>query len=238
MNIIQKFKDFGSQINQAIDNIFDNKQLDKLARETGFIKRSNSKIKGPDFLKLMTTEIVQEPNISYEGLCDRLQEINSNADITPQALEQRINSEGSVKFLEETLKQTIQENLKFHKENVDVKLLAPFNRIFLEDSTQGVLHEKLADEFKGSGGSASEAAVKIDLVYEYKQDTIHELLVCSGATADQSLTGSFLDQLKPNDLILRDLGFFKVKSFVKIETQNAYHANSHRRGRRRIDCPF
>jgi len=70
MNIIQKLNDFGSQINQAIQNIFNKKQLDKLARETGFVQRSSSKIKGPYFIKLMTTEIVQEPDISYSGrLC-------------------------------------------------------------------------------------------------------------------------------------------------------------------------
>jgi len=54
-------------------------------------RRSTSKIKGCDFVKLMTTETVQESNIPYNGLCDRLKEINPNAAMTEQGLEQRIN---------------------------------------------------------------------------------------------------------------------------------------------------
>jgi hypothetical protein len=37
-------------------------------------------------------------------------------------------------------------------------VLAPFARVLLEDSTQCRLHEKLAEDFKGSGGSASTSA--------------------------------------------------------------------------------
>ena len=38
MNIIQKIKNFSSQIGQAIENIFDKKKLNKLAYEVGFGK--------------------------------------------------------------------------------------------------------------------------------------------------------------------------------------------------------
>jgi hypothetical protein len=223
MNIIQQFKNFSSQINQAIGNIFNHKQLEKLARKTGFIQRSTSKITGSNFLELMTTEIIQEPNISYEGLCDRLRAINPEANITPQAIEQRINSAGAVKYLEETLKISIKENLKSQHQEADISLLSNFKRIFIEASTQGVLNEKLANTFKGSGGSASKAALKVDLVYELKPNAIHELMITNGATPDQSHAGTFLKCLQENDLILRDLGYFKNHSFSEIEAKNAFY---------------
>ena len=223
MNIIKKIEEFGSQISQAICHIFDKKQLNQLAQETGFVQRSTSKIKGSDLIELMTTEIVQEPNISYEGLCDRLGEINPKAIMTPQGLEQRINREGSVKFLEKTLKLALLENLKRQKEETETKWLSAFKRIFFEDSTQGVLHEKLAKEFKGSGGSASKAGVKIDLVYEYKQSHIYEFKVSKSAVADQSRASTFLEKLQAGDLILRDLGYFKIKALSQIEDKDAFY---------------
>ena len=48
MNIIQKCNELASQVSQAIGNIFNKKQLDNLARKTGFVQRSTSKIKGSD----------------------------------------------------------------------------------------------------------------------------------------------------------------------------------------------
>lgn len=223
MSIIQQLKNCDSQINQAIGNIFNQKQLEKLARKTGFIQRSTSKITGSNFLELMTTEIIQEPKISYEGLCDRLRTINPEANITPQAIEQRINSEGAVKYLEETLKISIKENLKSQYKENEFSLLSNFKNVFLEDSTQGVLNEKLANTFKGSGGSASKAGLKVDLVYELKQNAIHELILTNGATSDQSHSGTFLENLQENDLILRDLGYFKNQSFIEIEAKNAFY---------------
>jgi nucleoside diphosphate kinase len=227
MNIIEQIKNLGTQINQAIQNLFQKEELDKLARETGFIQRSTSKIQGSDLIELMTTEIVQEPNISYAGLCDRLRKINPEANISPQALEQRINSEGAVNYLEATLKRALPESLSSEKNQIKTpnegSLLAPFPRIFLQDSTQCTLHEQLAQEFKGSGGSASKASVKMDFVYELNQNVIHELLVSAGAIPDQSRASSFINQLKPNDLVLRDLGYFKLKGLAQIVDKKAFY---------------
>ena len=106
------------------------------------------------------------------------------------------------------MKISLKENLKSYnneEEENETLLLSHFKHIFLEDSTGGVLNEKLATEFKGSGGSASKAALKVNLVYEFKQNTIHELLLTSGATSAQTCSGTLLKQLKPNDLVLRDL---------------------------------
>ena len=40
----------------------------------------------------MTTEMIEEPAVSLEGLCDLLSELNPHAEMTPQALHQRINA--------------------------------------------------------------------------------------------------------------------------------------------------
>ena len=54
-------------------------------------------------------------------------------------------------------------------ENLDI-----FERVFLQDSTQIKLSEKLSEFFKGSGGSASKSLLKIDLLYELHSEALRK----------------------------------------------------------------
>jgi hypothetical protein len=87
------------QVGQELDMGFKNEECEVLARETGFIQHSTSRLIGSGFLNLLTVEALDEPTISYEGLCDILEERDANAQITPQALCERMNSDGAVEFL-------------------------------------------------------------------------------------------------------------------------------------------
>lgn len=227
MKIPENLSQYISKVSDHIKKLFNKEELDLLAKETGFVQRSTSKIEGSDLVELMTTEMLYEPRISYEGLCERLSKINSKANISTQALEQRINSEGAVNYLYAVLKQAVEVNLKpmldeVSSKQMDSELLTPFARVFIEDSTQGSLHEKLASEFKGSGGSASPAAIKIDLVYEYKQNAIHELLISKGTKPDQASAWNFLDKIQKTDLLIRDLGYFELSSIEQIFDLKAF----------------
>ena len=73
--------------------------MKELARECNFVQRSSSKIEGPDFVELLTTAIIDNPYVSLDGLCDILTQINPNANITPQGLAERINSDQAVDYL-------------------------------------------------------------------------------------------------------------------------------------------
>ena len=221
MTISQILMQLGGNVTKKICQIFDQDSLELLARTTGFIKRSTTKITGSDFIQLLTVEIAHEPSISYDGLCDRLKEINPNADITPQALEQRVNSAGAPRFLEAVLRNTVKEAMNTHSQTIDSELL-PFNRVFLEDSTICQLNEKLADEFKGSGGSASKAGVKIHLIYDYKNSETHHLEIGKASDSDQSKSEAILEHINSNDLIVRDLGFFDIKNFAAIHQKDAF----------------
>ena len=100
------------QIGQELDMWFNNEACEALARETGFIQRSTSRLTGSAFFNLLTVEALNEPIISYEGLCDILEERNSNSRITPQALCERMNSDGAVKFLKASLERTLKETTR------------------------------------------------------------------------------------------------------------------------------
>lgn len=218
------------QIANKIEEIFDEDKLNQLARETGFIQRSTSKLEGADFVKLISLGFLENAEISLEGLCDILQQINPEAEMSPQALSQRINSEEAVTYLEKVLKEALQKNIGEISDDNCAELLSSFKRIFLEDSTQCSLNEKLADEFKGSGGSASSSSVKIDLIYEMKKNVIEEISINKGTVPDQSLAGAILNHIQPNDLLIRDLGFFKIDIFEKIDKNEAFYLSRLQKG--------
>jgi hypothetical protein len=120
------------------------------------------------------------------------------------------------------LPRALRENLEPGRAQLPAALLAPFGRVFLEESTQCCLHEKLAEDLKGSGGSGSTSAVKIDLIYDYTHAVIHELHLTDGTSADQARAAAIVPHLRAGDLVLRDLGYFCLAALRQIATQQAY----------------
>jgi hypothetical protein len=104
----------------------------------------------------------------------------------------------------------------------DSSPLSPFNRVFVEDSTQIQLHPQLAKEFAGSGGSASSAAVKLDLIEDLKNGQILLIELHQGKKPDQALSEKILAFLRPHDLVIRDLGYFCLNIFARIAAKKAF----------------
>lgn len=220
MKMKHKMTRYARKVKGKLTTIFDPEPLETLARQSQFIQRSSSKLSGKDFVELMTTELMQEPAVSLEGLCDLLVDLNPQAAMSPQALHQRINPY-AVTYLQEVFQLALRQQLEPLCERLPVGALAPFGRVLLEDSTQCRLHEKLAETFKGSGGSASPSAVKIDLIYEVLHHSLLELHLSDGTAADQGRALAIIPHLRARDLVLRDLGYLSLESLRQIEAQEA-----------------
>jgi hypothetical protein len=210
------------QIGQELDMWFKNEECEALARETGFIQRSTSRLTGSGFFNLLTVETLDEPTISYEGLCDILEERNPNAQITPQALCERMNSNGAVAFLEAGLERTLKETIRPHTTTMKTAWLEPFLRVLLQDSTQMQIHEKMAAEFKGSGGNASAACVKVDYSYDVKNEKAEHIAIRQGADSDQGFAEDLAARVQEGDLVIRDLGYFCLNFFAYLASIGAY----------------
>jgi hypothetical protein len=222
MKMKQEMNRYASKVKGKLTTIFDPEYLETLARQSKFIQRSSSKLAGKDFVELMTTEMIEEPAVSLEGLCDRLVDLNPQAQMTPQALHQRINP-CAVTYLQEVVQLALRQQLEPICDRLPPGALAPFGRVLLEDSTQCSLHEKLADAFKGSGGSASTSAVKIDLIYDVLHHSLLEMHLSHGTAADQGRALAIVPHLRAGDLVLRDLGYLSLKSLRQIEACEAWY---------------
>ena len=201
---------------------FNNEACDALARETGFIQRSTSRLTGSGFFNLLTVEALDEPTISYEGLRDILEERNPNSQITPQALCERMNSDGAVKFLKAGLERTLKETTRQQTAVMETAWLEPFTRVLLEDSTYIQIHEKMADAFKGSGGNASAAGVKVDYSYDVKSEKAEHFAIRQGADSDQGFAEDLAARVQKGDLVIRDLGYFCLNFFAYLASIGAY----------------
>lgn len=105
---------------------------------------------------------------SLSTFCSRL-DSQYNILISPQALDARYNKY-SVEFMKEVFNDILQKhNSILSQQKSNLKL--HFNRIIVNDSTSFNLPKEFSEEYKGSGGSASEAAIKIQLQYELLSGT-------------------------------------------------------------------
>lgn len=84
-----------------------------------------------------------------------------NLEISPQAINERFN-EYSTHFMQEVFNNILIKQNKILKQQ-HRKL--NFSKILINDSTSYGLPTKFYNEFKGSGGSSSKAAIKIQLQY-------------------------------------------------------------------------
>jgi hypothetical protein len=215
-------KNINQQVIQELENRFNTETCEKLARETGFIQRSTSRVNGSEFFNLLTVETINEATISYEGLCDILEERNPGLQITPQALCERVNSDGAVNFLKAGLENTLKETSSESMATIEAAWLESFPRVLLQDSTQIQVNEKLAYEFKGSGGNASAASVKVDYSYDVKAEKAEHIAIRQGADSDQGFANNMVDWVRKGDLVIRDLGYLSLDFFAFLATIGAY----------------
>nr|CAJ70752.1 hypothetical protein kusta0007 [Candidatus Kuenenia stuttgartiensis]CAJ72488.1 hypothetical protein kustd1743 [Candidatus Kuenenia stuttgartiensis]CAJ72868.1 hypothetical protein kustd2123 [Candidatus Kuenenia stuttgartiensis]CAJ72978.1 hypothetical protein kustd2233 [Candidatus Kuenenia stuttgartiensis]CAJ74071.1 hypothetical protein kuste3311 [Candidatus Kuenenia stuttgartiensis] len=201
----------------------DEDNLDRIARETCFVQRSTNKVSGRDFVELLSAGHFDSGIISLEGLSDVLREKSPESDITPQALSKKINSDKAVSFLERTFEAIYKEQVCPKLEKIPFVALEQFSNVYLQDSTQIALNEHLAEEFKGTGGSASKSSVKIDLLYEAVHHILKEVSITKGTYPDQKNGAKVLKHIGERDLLLRDLGYFDLSVLGDIEGKGAYY---------------
>jgi hypothetical protein len=218
----QEPKRIAGKVKEKLTTLFAPEPLETLAWQSRFIQRASSKLTGADVFALLTTEMLDNPAVSYGGLCDLLQQRHPQAAMTPQALQQRLNTPEAVADLREVLQLALRAQLTPLYAQLPAALLTSFGRVFLEDSTQCCLHDKLAEAFQGSGGSASRATVKIDVIYALLSHHLHALTVTDGRAADQGQATALVPFLRTGDLVLRDLGYFSLESLQQIAAKAAW----------------
>lgn len=119
---------------------------------------------------------------------------------------------------------------------INVKLLQPFSRVLIADSSSWDVHENLHSVLPGSGGSASKANCKIQMAYDYKHGELEFTEVTAGNVPDNRYTSHLPDIVQKGDLLLFDQGYSKVKTFSEISAKGAYFLTRFRVNIKLKDC--
>jgi hypothetical protein len=104
----------------------------------------------------------------------------------------------------------------------DDHLFDYFLKVHIADSTGFSLPENLKDSFPGSGGSATKAGAKIQLVWEYKQSLLEHFVLMPWKIPENKYVDTVVALARTGGLFLFDLGYFKIKALARIAGAGAY----------------
>lgn len=189
------------------------------ARRTGFVQRT-SKITGKVFLALVTLGQWSAAKTSLAQLAAKAAQLAAPIDVSPDALHQRMNSR-ALAFLRELIQTAFA---KFHTPDTvcDEALFTPFPQVYLADSTGFGLPVSLRAAFPGTGGSASPAGAKIQLVWDYKSSAFAHFALGPGNLPDSKYVDTVVSLAGKGALVLFDLGYFKLTAFAALAAAEAY----------------
>jgi PII-like signaling protein len=193
---------------------FFNQTANQVARAIGFVERA-SKVTGATFLQTLTFGFLDDPEASLSGLVETSQDLD--VTITKQGLQTRITN--AVPFL----KEMFQRGLALFRNELplNLKVLQQFTAVYITDSSTVALPESLQDEFPGCGGNGPDAAVKIQLTFEFLRGAITGVVFQAGRSPDQTYAGD-RQAILAGALYLTDLGYFALARFRALGEQNAY----------------
>ncbi|MFC4996042.1 transposase [Rubritalea tangerina] len=98
-----------------------------------------------------------------------------------------------------------------------------FQRILIEDSTFVPMGAINAANFPGHGNSNGvTAGFKLDLAFDALNNHILHQQFSPARESDKKLGKQLIENIQPNDLVLRDMGYFSIESFSNIEAQSAF----------------
>ena len=192
--------------------------LPLLAKKTTFIMRKR-KLTAELFLLCLFKSLFNG-KASFQQIAARFGRLSADS-ISKQALWKRIDA-SAIAFLMSTFAAALAQRGK-NLTQKHPRLGTLFNRILTEDSTQHRFHHSNVEDFKAHGNGISQTAgVKVDLTFDLLTGLSVQESIHLATTQDKEIGKDLIDLVLPNDLILRDMGYFSLAEFTIIEEKNAW----------------
>jgi len=185
----------------------------QIGRESGFSQRQR-KFNGASFAQTLIFGWQTNPNASLEELCQSA--CNSDVRISPQGLQDRLNSAQANEFLYRLLMRGLSYLVT--GDSAGIPLLEHFTGVYLQDSSKINLPKQFSHLWSGHGQIGHQAILKIQTVYDYKRGGL-DLLLASGREHDCPLQTT---ELEAGSLRLADVAYFKVKVFKDLNERGVY----------------
>jgi len=204
-----------------IASFFDPDEVEAMARQCGFVRR-RSPVTGMRFMLTFTTGLLNTPDGTLAQLAAFLG-TTCGAEVSPQAVDERINPMAK-EFMGMCLRRALKMSAAIPRGAATV--LDRFDHVYVVDSTNFELCPALAPHFKGNGGGASAASMRIQFAFDYRTGTMHVEIGDVQLSDTATLAWLVEAQILPMDgvcLFLSDLGYFKVATFASIRSRPDHH---------------
>lgn len=198
-----------------VKSILEKHKIQECSFENKFEIHHNNPIDALSFVMGFFNMLVQGKN-TVECWAGEIYKLTDNA-ISAQAVQGKLQFR-HVDFAREYLKKILR-NIVLGNELIEAEhsVLNKFNRVFIEDSTCLALPDEMFDFFPGTvnqNGQTSTARVQLRM--ELKSGNYTNCELKSYRNNDQSYSGEILSELRKDDLVIRDLGYWSLKVFRKI----------------------
>ncbi|MBK7812685.1 MAG: IS4 family transposase [Saprospiraceae bacterium] len=188
----------------------------KLAKATGFYCRKSKKL-NPKFLVIGFIQMIAQGNISFSNWAYHIN-LLSGSLVSKQALHKKVN-QAFVEYCLRVLHQLMINIIsKAQQDNKIIKgTLSKFRNVYIQDSTTFKLPVSLSWCYPGTiVKGALTSQLKIQTIYELKNNLFKYFKITSFRVNDQSCTNDILSIVKHNDLVIRDMGYFNLLCFKKL----------------------
>ncbi len=189
------------------------------ALESKFYQRAGGKISPKEFLDIVLYSVSES---GYQSLNQSAIEygVQQQVTISKQGIDKRY-TESAVEYLRLLVEEALSTQLS---QLIDEAFLRDFTTLRIKDATRFDLPKQLSEQFKGFGGKyTSDAAICIQYEFDLKTLKFIYFNLTSANVPDAKEASQLQEEFSEGELVLRDLGYFNVKSFIKIEKQNAYY---------------
>jgi hypothetical protein len=204
----------GSKLADRSKKLFSN--FESLARRTGLIVRASTKFTAAAFVTALI-QSVTSGKASFNQLAQALSLCGVRA-LSRQALWKRVEA-NAVRFMMEATRSALEE--RWGEENLIAAKI--FSRVIIEDSSQVKLPKDNNEDFPAHGNGKSETAgCKFDLAFDLLSGEPVLQALRLATDQDKELGKDLVDLVRPNDLVLRDMGYFSIGEFSRIEGLNAW----------------
>lgn len=197
---------------------FSEDTLQKIATDVKLIQRNRQF----SLKHLLWLCVFQQKTVGQSSLVDMCTAIWQNFDVTisPEGLNQRFN-QSSVNFLKQLLLSLIEQQLP-ELSTISHDFSVHFNRIRILDSTSFQIANSFENKYPGNGGSGKKAAAKIHVEYDLTTGSFLHLAVGPGKIHDSKFLPHSSSDIQPNDLCIRDLGYFKFTDLAEWHNKDGY----------------
>ena len=202
-------------ISEKMVQFFADPGVEETARQTQFVRRK-SEITGVRFLKAVVLGFLEKPSASLNELAQSF--LDLGVAVSAQGIDERINV-WSVRFLRAIFSQALA--IFRNKSSLPLAVLQQFSAINIVDSSTKTLPAHMADAYPGCGRRGAQAALKIQLVFDFLHGNLKQVALETGIDSDQGYR-EYLQVVEGGSLTLVDLGYFCLDAFRVIANKEAY----------------